>query len=282
MSPPQVGSDLSHVFCERAAAPVIKCYSPELIVHPYLHDSRSIQGEGPSRPPEDFEATVTSCVDRVAAWLPKMSCVVIGPGLGRDAALAEAAGRILAACREAGVPVVIDADGLALVNASPQIVRGYKQAVLTPNVVEFQRLAAALGVDADSAGPDSVDPAVQVAQRLDGPTLLRKGGTDTITDGNTVVLCDDLGSMRRCGGQGDVLSGTLAAFLSWARTAPTQELQDKGPVLAAAGACLVTRHAAAAAFSKHKRAMRAGCLIDELGPVMDSLFDNPRPQTLGM
>ena len=35
----QVGADLSHVFCTSGAATVIKSYSPELIVHPYLPDS---------------------------------------------------------------------------------------------------------------------------------------------------------------------------------------------------------------------------------------------------
>ena len=35
----QVGADLSHVFCTAGAATVIKSYSPELIVHPYLPDS---------------------------------------------------------------------------------------------------------------------------------------------------------------------------------------------------------------------------------------------------
>lgn len=35
----QIGADLSHVFCTEGAATVIKSYSPELIVHPYLPDS---------------------------------------------------------------------------------------------------------------------------------------------------------------------------------------------------------------------------------------------------
>ncbi len=30
------GADLGHVFCPPEAAPVIKAYSPELIVHPLL------------------------------------------------------------------------------------------------------------------------------------------------------------------------------------------------------------------------------------------------------
>ena len=35
----QCGADLSHVFCSGNAAPVIKGYSPELLVHPYLRES---------------------------------------------------------------------------------------------------------------------------------------------------------------------------------------------------------------------------------------------------
>ena len=38
----QVGADLSHVFCTEGAATVIKSYSPELIVHPYLADSNDL------------------------------------------------------------------------------------------------------------------------------------------------------------------------------------------------------------------------------------------------
>lgn len=33
------GADISHVFCAPGAGPVIKAYSPELIVHPYLCES---------------------------------------------------------------------------------------------------------------------------------------------------------------------------------------------------------------------------------------------------
>jgi hypothetical protein len=36
------GADLSHVFCTKDAAPVIKSYSPELIVHPVLEESYSV------------------------------------------------------------------------------------------------------------------------------------------------------------------------------------------------------------------------------------------------
>lgn len=35
----QMGADLSYVFCTPSAAPVIKCYSPELIVMPMLPET---------------------------------------------------------------------------------------------------------------------------------------------------------------------------------------------------------------------------------------------------
>lgn len=40
--PPVQGADLSHVFCTTDAAPVIKSYSPELIVHPVLEESYNV------------------------------------------------------------------------------------------------------------------------------------------------------------------------------------------------------------------------------------------------
>lgn len=40
--------------------------------------------------------------------------------------------------------VVIDADGLYLVQNEPDVVKGNQKAVLTPNVVEFERLCKAL------------------------------------------------------------------------------------------------------------------------------------------
>lgn len=42
--------------------------------------------------------------------------------------------------RENNVYIVIDADGLFLIQTDPSIVKGYRRAVLTPNVVEFGRL----------------------------------------------------------------------------------------------------------------------------------------------
>lgn len=61
-------------------------------------------------------------------------------------------------------------------------------------------------------------------------SIVRKAETDVISDGengtfllewinpNTQVLeCKEEGSPRRSGGQGDILTGSIAAFLSWGK-----------------------------------------------------------------
>jgi NAD(P)H-hydrate repair Nnr-like enzyme with NAD(P)H-hydrate dehydratase domain len=51
---------------------------------------------------------------------------------------------------------------------------------------------------------------------LGGVTVYRKGEVDLITSGNDVYAITERGSPRRCGGQGDILAGTLATAYYWA------------------------------------------------------------------
>lgn len=52
----------------------------------------------------------------------------------------DTAKELIKKARENDMAIVIDADGLFLVQQHPETVQGYKKAVLTPNVVEFKRL----------------------------------------------------------------------------------------------------------------------------------------------
>lgn len=57
----------------------------------------------------------------------------------------------------------------------------------------------------------------ELANALDGPVVVAKGRHDTICrPGGEPVLTTGKGSPRRCGGQGDILSGTLGTTTSWA------------------------------------------------------------------
>lgn len=87
--------------------------------------------------------------------------------------------------------------------------------MITPNKVEFDRLLKAM-IESTSTPPQLL-PDLQssdkylntraLALALKGPTVIRKGATDLITSGRDIFEVDQEGSMRRCGGQGDILAG---------------------------------------------------------------------------
>lgn len=80
---------------------------------------------------------------------------------------------------------------------------------------------------------------------LGGITILRKGKEDMISDGQTLMVCNEQGSPRRCGGQGDLLAGSLAAFAFWSHQAfarSSLSAQSIGPnIIACLGASMLTR-----------------------------------------
>ncbi|MCH86387.1 ATP-dependent (S)-NAD(P)H-hydrate dehydratase, partial [Trifolium medium] len=129
----KIGADLSHVFCTKDAAPVIKSYSPELIVHPVLEESYSVREE-------DKKIIASKVLAEVDKWLERFDCLVIGPGLGRDPFLLDCVSEIMRHARKSNIPIVIDGDGLFLVTNHLELVSGYALAVLTPNVNEYKRL----------------------------------------------------------------------------------------------------------------------------------------------
>jgi ATP-dependent NAD(P)H-hydrate dehydratase len=44
---------------------------------------------------------------------------------------------------------------------------------------------------------------------------MAKGEKDMISDGETVIECDVKGGLKRSGGQGDLLAGSVATFSNW-------------------------------------------------------------------
>ncbi|KAJ8123685.1 hypothetical protein ONZ43_g417 [Nemania bipapillata] len=133
MASARLGCDMSHVICTPAASAVIKTYSPNLMVHPLMRQSSSSSS---SSDEGDADTIARPIIDLLA----RLHVLVIGPGLGRDPLMHATCARVLAAARTRGMPVVLDADALALVTATPSLVAGWREVVLTPNVVEFARL----------------------------------------------------------------------------------------------------------------------------------------------
>uniref|UniRef100_A0A7R9VTJ1 ATP-dependent (S)-NAD(P)H-hydrate dehydratase n=1 Tax=Chlamydomonas euryale TaxID=1486919 RepID=A0A7R9VTJ1_9CHLO len=260
MSASRVGADLMFVFCTESASIVIKTFSPDLIVMPLL----------PERPVFDDpppEAEVSKMVDRSSAlilpWMRKLSCLVVGPGMGDDPFVAAASRLVIKECRRANIPLVVDGSGINLIVAEPQLVKGYTNCVVTPNIAELGRIAGAVGVSLKgSIGSSWQQHAQEIAAALGGPVLISKGPADIITDGKAVLSCKVPATPKRCGGQGDVLAGIIATFVSWA----TRPGASRDLLVASYAACALLRTSSHTAFGKADRAMIASDVIAELQP----------------
>eukprot|EP00892_Ulva_mutabilis_P012737 jgi/Ulvmu1/9836/UM056_0077.1 len=269
----QVGADYGNVFCTQGAAIPIKSYAPELIVHPCMLELRDLQTgwESEDVSHEVQERASWQAADTVFSWLSKSSCVVVGPGLGKDSVMIRSTYLIMQEIQKQGLPMVIDADGIGVVCMHPELVQGYPRAVLTPNAPEFWRLCDAFNVEHNNVQPHDNPSLVQMlAKRMEGPLLLAKGAQDTVCCGQGEVLSTrSSGSPRRCGGQGDILSGTLASTISWAIAhAQSQGLEGNEEQecmkQAALNACELVRNAQEIAYRSRGRSMVASDIMHAL------------------
>ncbi|KAL2019796.1 hypothetical protein VTK56DRAFT_9147 [Thermocarpiscus australiensis] len=285
MASARLGCDMSHVICTPSAATVIKSYSPNLMVHPLMRSSPS----SPAAPvtsgsPDDTDPSRIAA--RIVAMLDRLHVLVIGPGLGRDPLMQETCARVVRAARDRGIPLVLDADALQLVQRDPALVRGYALAVLTPNVVEFGRLARAVGVDEEverakeeSAGGGETAKVEALARALGGVMIVQKGPKDHLSDGRTTLTVDLEGGRKRSGGQGDTLTGSIATFLGW-RKAYLDGIWETGGRLkeeelvglAVFGGSAITRECSRLAFAKKGRSLQASDLTDEVHTAFMNLF----------
>lgn len=143
----------------------------------------------------------------------------------------------LSLARSRGMFVVLDADALWMIGKDLSLIKGYRRAIVTPNVVEFKRLSEQVGIDPKVP---AAKRAGLVSRELGGVTVLEKGKQDIVsidTTGNAADLkksqlegvdaekekteetveVDVEGGLKRCGGQGDVLSGCVGTLLAWGK-----------------------------------------------------------------
>ena len=153
--------------------------------------------------PEVIAAPNAGAAGRVQAW-------VVGPGLGTDDTGAAALWFAL----DTDLPVIVDADGLTILAAHPDLVTSRSApTVLTPHAGEFARLAGS------PPGDDRVGATRRLADRF-GATVLLKGNVTVIADPGGPVYLNPAGqSWAATAGSGDVLSGVIGALLAAGRPA---------------------------------------------------------------
>ena len=281
MSSARLGCDLSYVFCEPSAAPTIKSYSPNLMVSPILRSLASIS-EAQKKEEPSGEELAKPIVD----MLPRLHVLVIGPGLGRDEITQKQVKAVILAAKknDPPIPMVLDADALWLVQTDPDIVKGYKDCILTPNVVEFGRLAKSVGMDQTKGDPKQA--CQDLAEILGGVCIIQKGPVDYISQGKDTTISDFKGGLKRSGGQGDTLTGSLGTLLGW-RECYHEGLWDIGDdkmsrdetlLVAAFGGSAITRECSRLAFAKKQRSLQASDLTEEVHASFMGLIGEPEYQ----
>lgn len=153
-------------------------------------------------PDEDGKLS-EKAIPEILERLPKMDAVLIGPGLGISVHTKAVLSAVL---EQYSGPVVVDADGISLLKAHKDILRGRTSpTVLTPHAGEFARLGY-------SVGEDRVASAVIAARDL-GCIVLLKGHDTVITDGQTTYINPTGNPGMAVGGSGDVLAGIITALI---------------------------------------------------------------------
>lgn len=129
--------------------------------------------------------------------------VLIGPGLGQSEGTRSAVKIVL---ENFNGPVVLDADGINVIKAHKDIVRGRTSpTILTPHEGEFSRIYGKLPID-------RIASAVALALDL-GVIVLLKGHQTVITDGHTCFVNQTGNPGMAVGGSGDVLAGIIVSLL---------------------------------------------------------------------
>ena len=142
-------------------------------------------------------------VPEILTRLPQMDAVLVGPGLGQSEGTLAVVRAVL---EKAECPVVVDADGINVLSAHRDLLRGRKlPTILTPHDGEFARLGGVIGEDRMAA-------AAALAEEL-GCVILLKGHETCITDGTDGYINPTGNPGMAVGGSGDVLAGVITALL---------------------------------------------------------------------
>lgn len=167
------------------------------------------------------------------------NAILAGPGWGNGHSAQ------LDLALESGIPTVIDADGLKLLNGR----RLGGQTVITPHVGEFRTLIAQYGIDGGLT-----DSNIKALARASGAISVVKSSVVYISDGKDVYIYDGENPALGVAGSGDILSAVIAAGLG----------RGEEPLKAAINGVIMHQSAGRALAGK-KGFFTAGELLEEIG-----------------
>jgi len=227
------GTDLVYTCVPKINASATRAASPNLIVLP-LVDAKLTRG----------------AVHKLLGIIPKdLDSATIGMGLGVQDI--EALKLLVKSLLDMGVRLSLDAS--ALVPDILSVIEN-KNVVVTPHGGEFKRLFGELPSDSKKERISLVEKYA----KENSVTVLLKGPTDVVSDGNKTFLNGKNTPAMTVGGTGDVLSGLVAGMLS----------KNKNPVESAAAAVFINGKAGVLAQRKYGLHLVATDLLEFISDVM--------------
>lgn len=186
-------------------------------------------------------------IERVISEARRASAVALGPGLGRAEATTAAVHELI---DRIALPLVLDADGLWHLGDTPERLSGRSApTVITPHAGEAARL---LGRERHRVEADRLASARELADRSGAVVVLKGAGTIVAAPGAAPSVNSGGSSALATAGTGDVLTGTVAAFLS------------KGMAPGAAAIAAVAAHARAGELADHGDGTIASDVLEAL------------------
>lgn len=161
--------------------------------------------------PDDGTGRLSArALSRILLFLESSATVAaIGPGIGVSPDITELISELI---RQSHRPLVLDADALNAIAASPAVLReASAEVIITPHPGELSRLSACTVKDIET---DRMGHALSFAQEH-GVTLIAKGAPTLICTRAGEILINTSGNAGLAkGGSGDVLTGMTAAWLA--------------------------------------------------------------------
>jgi len=227
------GTDLVYTCVPKINVQATRAISPNLIVLP-LVDAKLTRG----------------AVHKLLGVIPKeLDSATIGMGLAIQDI--EALKLLVTSLLNRDVRLSLDAS--ALVSDILPLIKN-KKVVVTPHAGEFKRLFGELP-------PDSKKERISIVEKHakeNALTILLKGPTDIVSDGQKTYLNVKNTPAMTVGGTGDVLSGMVAGMLS----------KNRNPIEAAAAAVFINGKAGMLAQKKHGLHIVATDLLEFISVAM--------------
>ena len=203
------------------------------------------------------EAVLKVYPDEGEEWLKDAlagsSAIVLGPGLGQSE---NALNLVRWTLEAASMPVVLDADGLNLLAAHPELWSKVPfGTVITPHPAEMARL---LRCPVETVTADIPGTALSFAEEH-GVVCVLKSHRTAVSDGNRLMVNNSGNSGMATGGSGDVLAGIIASLIA-------QGMAPYGAACAGVYLHGLAGDDAAARLGEH--ALMASDIIDSLPAVL--------------